>query len=540
MQRSTTLERAVWIALCFASGALLRAVPETLLPGIPVGFDTVTYLASTVHLWLKAGIGWTYAFQEGPIVYLLVYLPAFAGVDLFWVLKVLGPLFYGVFAIAAIVFIKEGFGLSWPHSFLGSLFVILQVANLRFGWDLWRNLLGLTLVLIMLAAWHHGRHLVQITIGLSVMTVLTNQFAAVTLFSSSAIALGLGALRHRTRAVGLALLPAFALFIANLYVVYFINAPIGRNVILALQVRGHLANYVLEFGSALNFWNSFLSFCTFALGLLPLLAVIGLNKEKLMAALCLPTLAFATWSPIFPTAGLPQWWRWVLDLGLPLSFYGFYAVLRIGGLGSQLLGRVDRLASWRPAIRTVIVVILILPLGVQAMNYVSSPPSQPAAAFVDPQWNIYVPKTLVGTSINPDDVPATLQALAWLTANAPSGSVVLVEERFMGWALLNLESDFIVVVYPVHSSLDDVLTVALPRADGKPIFLIWLSGRKVHSFVERQTYGNIAVFEYETSVADSMLGDLHVVDYQVRCPRKIVLPKGSSPLSYAFRQCIRI
>jgi len=512
MQRSTTLERAVWITLCFASGALLRAVPETLLPGIPVGFDTVTYLASTVHLWLKAGIGWTYAFQEGPMVYLLIYLPAFAGADLFWVLKVLGPLFYGVFAIGAILFIKENFSLTWPHSFLGSLFVILQVVNLRFGWDLWRNLLGLTLVILMLTAWHYGRHFLQITIGLSVMTVLTNQFAAVTLFSASAIALGLGALRYRTRTVGLALLPAFALFIANLYVVYFINAPISQNVILALQARGHLANYVLEFGSALNFWSSFLSFCTFALGLLPLLAVIGLNKKKLMAALCLAILAFAIWSPIFPAAGLPQWWRWALDLGLPLSIYGFYAVLRIGGLGSQLLGRVGRFASWAPAIRTVIVVILILPFGVQAVNYVSSPPSQPAAAFVDPQWNIYLPKTLVGTSINPDDVPATLQAVAWLTANAPSGSVVLVEERFMGWALLNLESDVMVVVYPVHSSLDDVLKIALPRAEGKPILLIWLSGHKVRDFVERQTFGNIAVFEYETNPADAMLGDLQFVD----------------------------
>jgi len=512
MQRSAIVERAFWISLCFASGALLRAVPETLLPGIPVGFDTVTYLASTVHLWLKAGIGWTYAFQEGPIVYLLVYLPAFAGADLFLVLKVLGPLFYGVFAIGAILFIKENFSLSWSHSFLGSLFVILQVVNLRFGWDLWRNLLGLTLVLLMLATWHYGSHLLPITIGLSVMTVLTNQFAAVTLFSASAIALGLGALRHRTRAVGLALLPAFTLFIANLYVVYFINAPISQNVILALQARGHFANYVSQFGSPFNFWNSFLSFGTFALGLLPLLALIGLNKEKEIAALCLATLAFATWSPIFPTAGLPQWWRWVLDLGLVLSFYGFYAILRIGGLGSQLLGRVARFASWRPAIRTAIVVILILPFGVQAMSYISSPPSQPAAAFVDPQWNIYLPKTLVGTSINPDDVPTAVQAVAWLTANAPSGSVVLVEERFMGWALLNLESDVIVVVYRVHSSLDDVLTTALPRADGKPIFLIWLSGHEVQGFVERQTFGNIAVFEYKTNLADAMLSDLQFVD----------------------------
>jgi hypothetical protein len=498
MRYPVTAGRTFWILLCFALGALLRLVPEILLPGIPVGFDTVTYLAPTIHIWLRSGIGWTYAFQEGPLVYLLTYVPTLAGAQVFWVLKVLGPLLYGLFAVGVVVFVRENFALRWHYAFLGALFVILQVVNLRIGWDLWRNLLGLTLVLFVLAAWHYDRYLLPITAGLSVMTVLTNQFTAVMLFGTYAVTVGLGALKGRARTIALALLPAVVLFIVDLCAIWFINAPIGPNVIFLLRTRSQVINYVAEFGSAANFFDNYIDFGVFALSLLPLLALIGLYKEKILAGLCLTALIQAVWSPIFPTIGLPQWWRWVLNLGLPLSIYSFYAIVRIAELCSRLLGRIGRLASLRHPVQVALVVVLILPFGVQAIPYLSSPYSHPAKAFVNAQWNIYIPATMVGSSINPDDVPATLQAMHWLDVNAPRGSVVLVEERFVGWALLELRSDVHIIVYPVNSSMDEVLSASLLLAAGKSIFLIWLSSQEIHGFAQREVFGNIAVFQYKT------------------------------------------
>jgi hypothetical protein len=218
-----------------------------------------------------------------------------------------------------------------------------------------------------------------------------------------------------------------------------------------------------------------------------------------LGSLGLGILAFSLWLLLIPSIGLPQWWRWVLMLGLPLSIYAFLGLLRISDAISGVALKAKNLVKWRMLLETTLLVLLVLPFGVLAGWYISSPQSSPNALFVNQNWNTYLPPTLVGTSIKPQDVQSTVDAVKWLATNSPSGSIVLVEERFMGWALLGLPPDITVIVYPVNASPDSSLSLALSRAGGKSIFMIWLSGHQVTNFSEIQHFGNIAIFQSQLS-----------------------------------------
>jgi hypothetical protein len=299
-------------------------------------------------------------------------------------------------------------------------------------------------------------------------------------------------------AVAAALVPSFALFVADLYVIMFVGASIRQNVILLLQTRAELTNYVSEFGSAMSFWTAVSSFASFALWVIPILAIVGLNKEKALAGLGLGTFAFLAWSLVFPSDGLPQWWRWVLALGVPLSIYGFIGLLRIANFAASALSRIGGLGRLKHIITIAIVLILIVPFGLVAAAYISHQPNESLRSFVSPEWNVYFPATLVGTSVTSTDVRVTVDAMQWLSTHAPPSAVVLVEERFMGWALLKLQNSLLIVVFPVQGSPSDALNVVSSQTAGRQVFLVWLSGHNVAGFNEVQEFGNIAIFLHQT------------------------------------------
>jgi hypothetical protein len=496
--------RSRWAVVCvylslFTAGFILRLIPEILFPNYPVGFDTVTYYAPIIRRWLNYGVDWLFAFQEAPLLYLIIYaICKLSKADVFLVLKFIGPILYGLLGLSVFYFTQAVLKWDFKKGLACVFFLFFQAASLRISWDLWRNLLGAILLLIALSFLIRkgdGKNVLSLA-ALSFLTVLTNQFSATILFGTAGLFLiGRGWRNLKEYKWHLtAVVAAFITFIINAYLIVFINAAGRSNFISLLSVRAELSNYLDIYGSYMelsaDFWTLFaLCFCS----VVPLV-VIGIYNEPMLKAFTIFSSACAFSMLVFPWLGLPQWWRWTLFLIFPFSFYAVNGVDKILALsikavdfrGIKLLN-VKRftLIFWLAA---------LLIYSYPSAFYMSSSASHPHAYFTDGLANRYVPSTMLSSSINPSDIQATIDCLKWLNNNMEGSSCVLVEERFLGWAELSLSEDKWIVAYPCHTSYEPALELALARGF-QNIYLIWLSSRHTSNFTVVYTAGNIAIYK---------------------------------------------
>ncbi|MGI6103532.1 MAG: hypothetical protein ACOYBJ_02845 [Patescibacteria group bacterium] len=119
----------------------VRWWPQSLVGELPIGFDVLTsYLSFLVDppnfleaLQLRHGF--------------LAVLAALAqGGDPLAVLRVAGPSVYALFALVAYLFLRLRFRASLLASAAVTALLVFLPVSLRLSWDLWRNLVGLTLV----------------------------------------------------------------------------------------------------------------------------------------------------------------------------------------------------------------------------------------------------------------------------------------------------------------------------------------------------------------------------------------------------------
>lgn len=138
------------LALSFLIGFIIRLVPEVLALGHPIGFDTISYavVAERGVVWSS----WSSIFASSWLLYgFLVPVYGLLRVDPFWLLKIVGPVLFGL-NTAGVFWFSRRF-LSWGSwlAFFASLFFALQLASLRISWDLLRNALGMGLLLFALS-----------------------------------------------------------------------------------------------------------------------------------------------------------------------------------------------------------------------------------------------------------------------------------------------------------------------------------------------------------------------------------------------------
>jgi len=483
-------------SLLFFLGSGLRAAPELLFPSYPIGFDTITYIAPVVKRWLVHGIDWLFAFQEAPLVYLLTYaICDLTEVDVYIALKAVGALIYGVFGLSILLFAHKGLKWSFGKSFVAVLFVYVQIACLRVGWDLLRTLLGMAFVFSTLTFLRDGQYVKGG--ATAVLTALCNQFSSVILFSALAFLL------IRTRRASLdrrkilpVLLPAAILFVASLYLVLFLNAPPRPSVLSLLRTRTDFPNYLEVYGGYASFLLEFWSLFFFLYWpVLPFVA-FGLRRSLLLESVLIPSTLYSFSPIIFPWVGVPQWWRWMLMLAFPLSLYGADGLDRIW---VWLTHRSSK--TWPSSInfkRTLGLywIAILLVYGTMATLYVSAPAEHPYSLFVNPRVNAYVPATMLSSSIKPRDFAATVNCLRWLDSQMDDSSCLIVEERFFGWAQMILREDKWIVVYPTQSaSYQAALSLALKKGF-HTIYFLWLSNRDIQNFKEVLSMDNIAVYYY--------------------------------------------
>src|SRR5712692_4686203 len=129
----------------------IRSIPEILVGPYPIGWDTIAFYVPNTLDWAAGKAGFVQILGTAPLMYMIsvpVYL--LSRVNPVWIFKVMGPILYGTMIWALFRFLRVG--LKWPdkQALGGALLTSLYFVTLRISWDLYRNMLGLTFILLSL------------------------------------------------------------------------------------------------------------------------------------------------------------------------------------------------------------------------------------------------------------------------------------------------------------------------------------------------------------------------------------------------------
>ncbi len=179
----------------------IRALPEVVVGPYPVGFDTIAFYVPNTLDWAAGKVGTLEILGTAPLMY-LVSVPLFLlGADPVFLFKVMGPVLYGAMIWALFRFLQTCLGWNDAHSLGGGLLVAAYFAVLRIGWDMYRNMLGLTFILLSLVVLEGPRTRSRelLLSGLVVLAVASDQLTGVLIL----VVLGWEAFRYlRKRAWG--------------------------------------------------------------------------------------------------------------------------------------------------------------------------------------------------------------------------------------------------------------------------------------------------------------------------------------------------
>ena len=480
----------------FAFALILRAVPEFLSGVYPVGFDALAgYVPSVLALPDNTPMklfGWVYS----PLaIYLLWFIRVVTGVDPYLLLKIMGPVFYGLFNASFYYMLSRGLGWSTKKSFVVSLLFLLLPAVMRTGWDQLREELGLMFLFVLLGV--TKLDLVEgakakpfLVLALSVLIVFSHQLAAI-LFFVVAIFQLVSVLIKRQKKFWLALavvLPSAFFFVWQLYS-QFVN-PAYNNHFVPLSLPSGTGNFV--------FTNYFLSEARFLGGdywkilsnvgslslyvFVPLVpfAVKGFFRDKVFAPmlvwLCVTSFSLV----VYPWYAFSQHWWWTLLLPIPLTVYT-----------GNYLDKLHVFDSGRLNKRKKTFYMVLFLLGLIAFGYATS-----TIKIGYPNAYTYIPSGMVASSMPFEDIKDVLTALEWVNANVPWNSTVIVEEKMQGLAYNELRLDTLIRVSPSPLRLNDAVAIAdLTQGEN---YAVWydsnvdygaFSGLKVAQF------GKVTVFK---------------------------------------------
>ena len=463
----------------FSFALFLRALPEFSSGVYPVGFDTLqgyipTVLALPDNSFMRAN-GWAYS----PLaVYLLWFFRFLTGIEPYVLLKIAGPVFYGLFGVSFCYMLSHGLGWSNKKSFFVTLLLLLQPAVLRTGWDQLREELGLMFLFVLIAVTKcdilsKPRFKVFFLVSLSVLIVFSHQLIALLLF----VIVSWQLLTYGSKKdsaflrTAFAMLPSALIFMWQLYS-QFLN-PAYDNHFVPLQLPTGsgtfvFTNYFLSDPRFLggNYWTV-LSYvgCLLLYTIIPLIpfAIKGYFKDKVIKPLLIWLLPASLSILVYPWYALSQYWWWILLLPIPLTVYiGEY-------LDKKHVFENTKTSKSKKPYWTA-----FLMLGMLAVGYAgSSTLGYSSFVFGYPYAYTYLPTGMVQSSIPFTDIPDVLTALEWTNANAPLNSTIIVQEKTMGLAYIELRSDFLIRVSPSLITLNKASTLNVGTSISS--YAVWYS-----------------------------------------------------------------
>src|SRR2546428_6134298 len=135
----------------FLVPVFIRSIPEILVGPYPIGWDTIAFYVPNTLDWAAGKVGFVQILGTAPLMY-MISVPVYwvTRVNPVWIFKIMGPILYGTMIWSLFRFLR--IGLKWPdkQALGGALLTSLYFVTLRISWDLYRNMLGLTFILLSL------------------------------------------------------------------------------------------------------------------------------------------------------------------------------------------------------------------------------------------------------------------------------------------------------------------------------------------------------------------------------------------------------
>ncbi len=471
----------------FLVPVFIRSIPEILVGPYPIGWDTIAFYVPNTLDWATGKTPWLAMLGTAPLMYMIsVATYSMTRVNPVWIFKTMGPILYGSMIWALFRFLR--IGLKWPErqALGGALLTSLYFVTLRISWDLYRNTLGLTFILLGLPALGNleTRRNQALLSGLLVLAVASDQLTSV-LALGLVGARALGELARGTRAkfarITIAGLPGVGLFFSILYANFLVS---GQAPIQQQPPTPGLDTLALSVG--------FLGYAF--LVILPL-AVIGFGR---------------TWN-----AELRIWWMFCLALSLTalLPFFGFIAasyrwtLLMTIPFCVYATDGVTHLARIRPPIDNLaklplgrVIPIFSIILIILSSLYIAVP-AQQAMAFYS-VFPSLLPTSMVQNSVSMADMPNLRAMLDWVAANSGPNTALITHQAIYGWARAYLPVTTHIVNYAYSTPLDGVM---MARSVGYTSILMiwWVNGSGWHGqpdvpsgFVPLIQAGSIALYTY--------------------------------------------
>ena len=496
MKRVSTAIRSVlnirgvhYATIVFVIAFSTRLIPELLSPNYPVGYDVAIYSYQVPHIHERPLPS---LLRGTPMFYLIAWaLLRATGIDVLLLLKLMGPLMYGLLMLSFYVFLRKALGWDRRWSLLCATICALQVPALRLSWDLFRNELGLAMLfLFMASASGRSRPRWLITTLLALLTTLSHQLASVSMFIWSFFQIISARDRNReymTKMV-LCLLPSATLFSYQLAAYLGLLPPPApvkvERVIIRLQPPNPRANrpFTNYFLCANFLGTDYLGLVRTFLKLLlicylPLcpLALMGLKRHR---ALDLLTVWFSigAFSFLLCPQAYPfySFFRWLMFLVFPISAYAINGLARIK----------SKTQYWRYVLACALIAYLLM-----GVSYASGT----IYCINDEDVNAYLPWSLMQSTIGVGQIDDCIACLQWLNHHAGDNAVLITEQRFYAWALNFLDRRIAIAWYP-HGYPIDLVPIASVLEEYEEAYLIWYSGYNVPGFREVFTSHDIAIY----------------------------------------------
>jgi hypothetical protein len=467
----------------------IRAMPEILVGPYPVGWDTIAFYVPNTLDWAAGKAGIAEIVGTAPLMYMIsvpIYL--LSRVNPVWIFKIMGPVLYGSMILALFRFLRVG--LKWPErqALGGVLLTSLYFVTLRVSWDMYRNMLGLTFILLSLPLIAGDLKGLRKQASLSALIVLavasdplTGVIALVLVGTKALISLTNRERDNFTGMVKIAL-PGTALFLATVY------AGLVMTGVGLVSEQAPVPNLG---GVDLNLGFLFYAY----LALIPLV-FIGLRK--------VPNAELRIWSifciAIVSTSLMPffgpvvQSYRWSLLLDIPFCIFaaaGIYKLVEFPLPRIEFSKTLHRLIL--PGISTALIV--------SAALYITIPAQQ--AAVIYTAYPEQFPTSMVQDTIPMSDLGNLRALLDSAAARIGPSTALITHQAIYGWARAYLPSlNDRIINYKYNSPL---MGVDLARSEGYSSILMiwWVNGTGWHNqpyvpsgFETLLANGSLALYTY--------------------------------------------
>ena len=471
----------------FLIPVFIRSIPEILVGPYPIGWDTIAFYVPNTLDWAAGKAGFVQILGTAPLMYMIsvpVYL--LSRVNPVWIFKIMGPILYGSMIWALFRFLGKGLKWSDQRALGGALLTSLYFVTLRISWDLYRNMLGLTFILLslpLLEDWKTPRKggLLSLLLVLAVASdQLTGVIALVLVGARAVTALTKQQRRDFTGMFKIAL-PGGVLFLSIAYAGLIVP---GIGLVRAQTSLPTLSSL----GSSLGFLG-------YAYVALTPLILIGLRKTsnldvKIWTILCVAIVGLALLPFFGPNV---QSYRWSLLLDIPLCIYAAAGLSRLTTLGRPSIRWVGGARRFLPIFSTILVISAALYIALpaqQAMVYYTAFPG-------------LLPTSMTQDTIPMSDVGNLKTLLDSAATRMDSSTVLITHQAIYGWARAYFSSSAAHVVnYQYNGPLAGV---ELARSEGYSSILMiwWINGSGWHDqpnvpsgFEVLLQNGDLALYKY--------------------------------------------